>query len=65
LDIEEIRRSIGADSLGYLSMEGMVAATTISADRLCTACFTGEYPIEIPNDLSAGKNLLEMVNRYE
>ena len=65
LDIEEIRRSIGADSLGYLSMEGMVAATTISANRLCTACFTGEYPIEIPNDLSAGKNLLEMVNRYE
>jgi len=65
LDIEEIRRSIGADSLGYLSMKGMVAATTISADRLCTACFTGEYPIEIPNDLSAGKNLLEMVNRYE
>jgi amidophosphoribosyltransferase len=65
LDIEEIRRSIGADSLGYLSMEGMVAATTISADRLCMACFTGEYPIEIPNDLSAGKNLLEMVNRYE
>lgn len=65
LDVEEIRRSIGADSLGYLSMEGMVTATTIPVDRLCTACFTGEYPIEIPNDLSAGKNLLEMVNRYE
>jgi len=65
LEIEEIRRSIGADSLGYLSMEGMVASTTIATDRLCTACFTGVYPIDIPTDLSAGKNLLEMVNRYE
>ena len=46
-------------------MEGMVAATTIATDRLCTACFTGDYPIDIPTDLSAGKNLLEMVNRYE
>ena len=65
LEIEEIRRSIGADSLGYISMEGMIAATTIPTDRLCTACFTGEYPIEIPADMSAGKHLLEIVNRFE
>jgi len=65
LETEEIRRSIGADSLGYVSMEGLVAATTIAEDKLCTACFSGKYPIQIPTDLSAGKNLLEVVNRYE
>ena len=65
LENEEIRRSIGADSLGYVSMAGLIAATTIAEDKLCTACFSGKYPIEIPTDLSAGKNLLEVVNRYE
>jgi len=65
LEVEEIRRSIGADSLGYVSMEGLVEATTIAESNLCTACFTGQYPIEIPADLSAGKNLLEVVNRHE
>ena len=65
LEVEEIRRSIGADSLGYVSMEGMIEATTIAESKLCTACFTGQYPIDIPADLSAGKNLLEIVNRYE
>ena len=65
LETEEIRRSIGADSLGYVSMEGLIAATTIAEDKLCNACFTGKYPIQIPADLSAGKNLLEVVNRYE
>jgi len=65
LETEEIRRSIGADSLGYVSMEGLIAATTIAEDKLCTACFSGKYPIQIPADISAGKNLLEVVNRYE
>jgi amidophosphoribosyltransferase len=46
-------------------MEGLVAATTIAESKLCAACFTGEYPIHVPDDLSAGKNLLEIVNRYE
>ncbi|NCT90292.1 amidophosphoribosyltransferase [Cellulomonas sp. APG4] len=48
LSPEEIGRSIGADSLGYLSLEGMVAATEQPSSRLCTACFTGRYPIELP-----------------
>ncbi len=65
LEVEEIRRSIGADSLGYVSMEGLIAATTIAAEKLCTACFSGEYPIQVPADISAGKHLLETVNRYE
>ncbi|MEI8222920.1 MAG: amidophosphoribosyltransferase [Actinomycetes bacterium] len=65
LEIEDIRRSIGADSLGYVSMEGLIKATTIAEDRLCTACFTGNYPIEIPVDISGGKHLLEIVNNHE
>lgn len=65
LEIDEIRRSIGADSLGYVSLVGLVEATTIAESKLCTACFTGVYPIAIPSDLSAGKNLLEIVNRHE
>ena len=60
LEIEDIRRSIGADSLGYVSLEGLIAATTIAENNLCTACFTGKYPITIPEDLSGGKNILEL-----
>lgn len=42
---EEICRYLGADSLGYLSVEGMVAATGHPAEEFCTACFTGDYPV--------------------
>ena len=60
LEIEEIRRSIGADSLGYVSLEGLIASTQISEDKLCSACFTGTYPIRIPADMSEGKMRLEI-----
>lgn len=60
LDIEEIRRSIGADSLGYVSLEGLIAATEVPTEKLCSACFTGEYPISIPEDMSEGKMRLEI-----
>ncbi len=42
--IEEIRDQIGATSLAYLSTDAMVAATEQPKDRLCRACFDGEYP---------------------
>jgi amidophosphoribosyltransferase len=64
LDTEEIRRSIGADSLAYVSLEGLVAATEISSDRLCSACFTGKYPIAIPADMSEGKMRLEITEAH-
>jgi amidophosphoribosyltransferase len=60
LDVEEIRRSIGADSLGYVSLDGLISATEVASERLCSACFTGEYPIRIPEDLSEGKMRLEI-----
>ena len=59
LSPEEVGRSIGADSLGYISLEGMVAATMQPVAQLCTACFTGSYPIELPPSASLGKHLLE------
>jgi len=47
MSVEEICRHIGAKSLGYLSLEGMVKATGWPASRLNTSCFTGGYPIDI------------------
>ena len=46
-NIEEIEDILGADSLGYLSLEGAVSATSQAKDKFCTACFSGEYPIKI------------------
>ncbi|MEZ0074083.1 amidophosphoribosyltransferase [Planotetraspora sp. GP83] len=58
LSVEEIRGSLGADSLGYISLDGLTRATTIQADRLCRACFDGQYPIAIDQD-RVGKYVLE------
>lgn len=46
--VDEIREMIGADSLGYLSVEGMLKAIGMGNDKTCTACFTGDYPMELP-----------------
>jgi amidophosphoribosyltransferase len=57
LTVEQIRGFVGADSLGYLSLEGMVEAAGGARENFCRACFDGEYPIEVPH--GAGKYLLE------
>ncbi|WP_313279734.1 amidophosphoribosyltransferase [Timonella senegalensis] len=62
LDSAEIAASLGADSLGYISLEAMVEATEQPKKKLCTACFDGEYPIALPSDDALGKNLLEKPN---
>jgi amidophosphoribosyltransferase len=46
--VEQIRRAIGADSLGYLSLEGLVKSVGKPFDKLCLACFSGDYPMEVP-----------------
>jgi amidophosphoribosyltransferase len=46
--IEEIRRFIGADSLGYLSLEGLYSFDGHPSGGFCDACFTGKYPVEVP-----------------
>jgi amidophosphoribosyltransferase len=49
--IEEIRVDIGADSLGYLTRQGLTEAIGQPAGSFCMACFTGEYPLEVPQEL--------------
>ncbi len=61
LNVDEICQSIGADSLAYLSQEGMVRATEQDVSELCMACFTGTYPIPLPAADQLGKGLLEQV----
>ncbi len=57
--VEEIRDFIGADSLGYLSIRGVLAALDLPYDRFCFACFDGNYPEPVPYDTTARKFLLE------
>ncbi len=55
--VEAIRDFVGADSLAYLSLDGLLAATGVPDGGFCTACLSGEYPTEVPTDGS--KFLLE------
>ena len=57
LSTDEICRSIGADSLAYISLEGLVASTGRSMKTLCRACFDGIYPVQIPADRAAEMGL--------
>jgi amidophosphoribosyltransferase len=56
--LEGVRSFIGADSLGYLSLEGLVKSVGLPEGSFCTACFTGDYPI--PVQLEMDKLALEM-----
>jgi amidophosphoribosyltransferase len=51
LSLDGIRRQIGADTLGYLSQEGLLAAVGGDERRHCTACFDGNYPVDVPLDV--------------
>ncbi|ABL03131.1 amidophosphoribosyltransferase, PurF [Mycobacterium ulcerans Agy99] len=57
--LEAVRHVINADTLGYISLRGLVAATEQPISRLCTACFDGKYPIELPGETALGKNVIE------
>jgi len=54
MDIEQIRKHIGADSLGYLSLDGMIRATGGTPDEYCAACFTGDYLVPVQLELTKG-----------
>ena len=56
---DEIRATIGADSLGYVSLDGLIECTDQAKDRLCRACFDGIYPVPLPDPERLGKSLLE------
>ena len=53
LEIEEIRKQLGAETLGYISIESLVEAIGIEAENLCLGCINEYYPTEIPDDLEA------------
>jgi amidophosphoribosyltransferase len=57
--VDEIREFIGADSLGYLSIAGLLRALDVPADRFCFACFDGRYPEPVPYDAASRKFVLE------
>ncbi len=59
LTIDEIRQSIGADSLSFISLDALVESTNVAKDRLCRACFDGVYPVELPDEAKLGKHVLE------
>ncbi len=56
---EEIREFIGADSLGYLSIRGVLSALELPYERFCFACFDGRYPVPVPYDPGERKFALE------
>jgi amidophosphoribosyltransferase len=58
--VEQIREFIGADSLGYLSVPGVLAALDLPYERFCFACFDGNYPEPVPYDAAERKFVLEM-----
>ncbi|QQS23055.1 amidophosphoribosyltransferase [bacterium] len=45
--VEEVRQHIGATSLNYLSLQGLIKATGLEESELCLSCFTGDYPIDL------------------
>ncbi len=57
--IDQIRDFIGADSLGYLSIAGVLAALDLPYEGFCFACFDGNYPVPVPYDATNHKFLLE------
>jgi len=57
-DVDEICKHIGADSLHYLSLEGLIKAVGFPCNKTCVACFNGDYPTEVP-DARKNKYVLE------
>ncbi|RUT08925.1 amidophosphoribosyltransferase [Dulcicalothrix desertica PCC 7102] len=59
--VEEIRKQLQVDSLAYLSWEGMLEETQEDTNSFCSACFTGDYPVAIPEQVKRTKLVLEKV----
>lgn len=57
--VEEISNQLGVDSLAYLSWEGMLLATQEDPNSFCSACFTGDYPVPVPEMVKRSKLMLE------
>ncbi|GBF85815.1 amidophosphoribosyltransferase [Aphanothece sacrum] len=57
--VADIAEQIGVDSLAYLSWKGMLEATGEDINSFCSACFTGDYPVAIPENVKRSKLILE------
>jgi amidophosphoribosyltransferase len=57
--VEEIRAHVGATTLHYLSLDGLQESTGLPANQFCRACFTGDYPIQVPEELAMCKMRFE------
>ncbi|WP_341527145.1 amidophosphoribosyltransferase [Nostoc sp. UHCC 0302] len=57
--VEEIAKQLEVDSLAYLSWKGMLEATREDTNSFCSACFTGDYPVTIPDQVKRAKLILE------
>jgi amidophosphoribosyltransferase len=55
--LEEIRKYIGADSLGYLSLDGLLTSVGSTRSSYCTSCYTAEYPVAFPRNEAAYQQL--------
>jgi amidophosphoribosyltransferase len=61
--VDEIREHVGATSLEYLSLEGLQRAVDLPVERFCRACFTGDYPVDIPDQVKMSKHRFEQVEK--
>lgn len=61
-EVDEIRRQVGADSLGYLSLEGAYRAVGLKSEGFCTACFSGDYPVPVQLGFERASAKLQLEN---
>ena len=65
MDLEEMRKAIGADSLAFVSFDGMYKAVGKPRDVHCDACFSGNYPVPIDGPRSPQLSLLKILNKKQ
>ena len=65
MKVPEIREAVGADSLGYLSISGLVKAIDLPRNRLCLACLNGKYPIGLPSEVRIRRAMFETGSKAE
>ncbi|MEE9592938.1 MAG: amidophosphoribosyltransferase, partial [Thermoplasmata archaeon] len=59
-EVEDIRLQLGADTLGYLSIPGLVRAIGMGESDICTGCLTGEYPVQVPGEKMRPQRRLDL-----
>jgi amidophosphoribosyltransferase len=63
--VEEIRKNIEADSLAYLSLEGLLKAVNANENEFCTACYTGKYPLGFADGMPNEREREQQLDLWE